>query len=189
MEALTIYASNAKLTDDQFFDICHQNEGLRFEMTTQGDLMVMPPVGGLSGDREMSLGAKVWIWNDASRLGRVFSSSTIFRLPNGAKRSPDVAWVEQSRWDALSLEAQEKFPPLAPDFVIELRSRTDDLALLQAKMQEYLDSGVRLGWLINPQDQQVEIYQPGQEVEVRSLPAQLSGGEILPGFLLDVAQF
>ena len=189
METLTINASKAKLTDDQFYDICRQNEGLRFEMTSQGDLMIMPPVGGLSGGREISLGAKVWNWNDATGLGQVFSSSTVFRLPNGAKRSPDVAWVEQSRWDALSLAEQEKFPPLAPDFVIELRSRTDDLALLQAKMQEYLDNGVRLGWLINPQDQQVEIYRPGQDVEVRSLPTQLSGKDVLPGFTLDVARF
>lgn len=189
MEALTINASKAKLTDDQFFEICHQNEGLRFEMTAQGDLIVMPPVGGLSGDREMSLGAKVWNWNDFSGLGRVFSSSTVFQLPNGAKRSPDVAWVEKSRWDTLSRDAQERFPPLAPDFVIELRSRTDDLAVLQAKMHEYAENGVRLGWLINPQDQQVEIYQPEQDVEMRSLPTQLSGEEILPGFTLDLPQF
>lgn len=189
METLTINASKAALTEAQFYNICRQNEELRFEMTAQGDLIVMPPVGGLSGDREMSLGAKVWNWNDASSLGRVFSSSTVFQLPNGAKRSPDVAWVEQSRWDTLSREAQERFPPLAPDFVIELRSRTDDLAVLQAKMQEYAENGVRLGWLINPQDQQVEIYQPGKDTEVRSLPTQLSGEEILPGFTLDLPLF
>lgn len=113
----------------------------------------------------------------------------MFQLPNGAKRSPDVAWVEQSRWDTLTREAQERFPPLAPDFVIELRSRTDDLAVLQAKMQEYAENGVRLGWLIKPQDQQVEIYQPEQDVEMRSLPTQLSGEEVLPGFNLDLPQF
>lgn len=185
METLTIKA----LTEEQFYDICRQNEGLRFEMTAQGDLIVMPPVGGLSGSRESDLNADVQIWNRRTGLGRVFSSSTVFQLPNGAKRSPDVAWIEQSRWDALSLEAQEKFPPLAPDFVIELRSRTDELTMLQAKMQEYLENGVWLGWLINPQDQQVEIYQPEQDVEVRSLPTQLSGGAILPGFTLDLAQF
>ena len=180
METLTINASKAKLTDDQFYDICRQNEGLRFEMTSQGNLMIMPPVGGLSGRRESDLNADVQIWNRRTGLGLVFSSSTVFCLPNGAKRSPDVAWVEQNRWDALSLTEQEKFPPLAPDFVIELRSRTDDLTLLQAKMQEYLDNGVRLGWLINPQDQKVEIYRSGQDVEMRSLPTQLSAKTCYP---------
>ncbi|KAI9134771.1 Uma2 family endonuclease [Acaryochloris sp. CCMEE 5410] len=189
METLTINASKAALTEAQFYNICRQNEGLRFEMTAQGDLIVMPPVGGLSGSRESDLNADVQIWNRRTGLGQVFSSSTVFQLPNGAKRSPDVAWVEQSRWDTLSREAQEKFPPLAPDFVIELRSRTDDLAVLQAKMQEYVENGVRLGWLINPQDQQVEIYQPGKDKEMTSLPTQLSGEEILPGFTLDLPQF
>ncbi|OUC14357.1 MAG: hypothetical protein B0A82_12795 [Alkalinema sp. CACIAM 70d] len=189
METLTIDVSAAGLTDDQFYSICRQNEVLRFEMTAQGDLIVMSPVGGVSGDREMWLGAQVWNWNNATKLGKVFSSSTIFRLPNGAKRSPDVAWIAQDRWNELPAEEQEKFPPLAPDFVIELRSRTDDLAILQAKMQEYLDNGVRLGWLFDPQNQQVEIYQPGQEVEVRSLPTQLSGQDILPGLILDVPPF
>ncbi|WP_299403718.1 Uma2 family endonuclease [Acaryochloris sp. IP29b_bin.148] len=189
METLTINASKAALTEAQFYNICRQNEGLRFEMTAQGDLVVMPPVGGLSGSRESDLNADVQIWNRRTGLGRVFSSSTVFQLPNGAKRSPDVAWVEQSRWDALSKEAQERFPPLAPDFVIELRSRTDDLAVLQATMQEYAENGVRLGWLINPQDQQVEIYQPEQDTEVRSLPTQLLGEEVLPGFTLDLPQF
>lgn len=189
METLTINTSKAALTEAQFYDICRQNEGLRFEMTAQGDLIVMPPVGGLSGSRESDLNADVQIWNRRTGLGQVFSSSTVFQLPNGAKRSPDVAWVEQSRWDTLSREAQERFPPLAPDFVIELRSRTDDLAVLQAKMQEYAENGVRLGWLINPQDQQVEIYQLGKDTEVRSLPTQLSGEEILLGFILDLPQF
>lgn len=189
MDTLTIDVSAAGLTDDQFYSICRQNEVLRFEMTAQGDLIVMSPVGGVSGDREMWLGAKVWNWNDGAQLGKVFSSSTIFQLPNGAKRSPDVAWIALNRWAALSEAEQEKFPPLAPDFVIELRSRTDDLATLQAKMQEYLDNGVQLGWLFDPQNQQVEIYQPGQPVEVRSLPTQLSGADLLPGFSLEVPRF
>jgi len=189
METLTINASKAALTEAQFYDICRQNEELRFEMTAQGDLIVMPPVGGLSGSRESDLNADVQIWNRRTGLGQVFSSSTVFRLPNGAKRSPDVAWVELSRWDTLSREAQERFPPLAPDFVIELRSRTDDLAVLQMKMQEYIENSVKLGWLINPQDQQVEIYQPGKDIEVRSLPTQLLGEEILPSFTLDLQQF
>lgn len=189
METLTIDFSKASLTDQQFYSLCRQNEALRFEMTAQGDLIVMSPVGGDSGRYEMSIGARVWNWNEATQLGQVFSSSTIFRLPSGAKRSPDVAWVEQSRWDALTTEEQEHFPPIAPDFVIELRSRTDDLKTLQAKMQEYLDNGVKLGWLINPQDQQVEIYQQGQAVAAKPLPVRLSGGTLMQDFSLKLDKF
>ncbi len=119
----------------------------------------------------------------------MLSSSTIFRLPNGGNRSPDVAWVKQERWNALSEEEQEKFPPLCPDFVIELRSRTDFLKDLQDKMQENLDGGLRLGWLINPQEQQVEIYRQNQAVEVVDLPAILSGENVLPGFILELSLF
>jgi Uma2 family endonuclease len=186
---LCIDFSRVNLTDDQFYNICRQNEALRFEMTADGELIIMSPVGGVSGGREMSLGAKVWNWNAAANLGHVFSSSTIFRLPNGAKRSPDVAWVESSRWNALTPEQQERFPPIAPDFVIELRSRTDDLSTLRSKMQEYLDNGVRLGWLLNPQDQQAEIYDPNQPVVTISLPTDLSGGAVLPGFSLNLPLF
>jgi Uma2 family endonuclease len=121
--------------------------------------------------------------------GKVFSSSTLFKLPGGGSRSPDVAWVELSRWEALTPEQRQKFPPIAPDFVIELRSRSDNLQTLQDKMLEYLQSGVRLGWLFNPQNQQVEIYRQGQTKEVRSLPTQLSGEDVLPGFVLEFLLF
>jgi Uma2 family endonuclease len=114
---------------------------------------------------------------------------TIFRLPNGGKRSPDAAWVANERWDALTEEERRKFPPIAPDFVIELRSATDDLAMLQAKMQEYLESGVRLGWLINPQAQQVEIYRRDATIERLDLPIELSGEDVLPGLILTVPIF
>jgi Uma2 family endonuclease len=197
METLTIDLSKAGISDEQFYYICRQNEGLRFEMTAQGEMIVMSPVGGVSGFREASISARVWNWNEQTQLGVVFSSSTIFRLPDGAKRGPNVAWVTASRWNALSQEAQEKFPPMvsdrpeviAPDFVIELRSRTDELKGLRAKMQEYIENGVRLGWLLNPQDQQVEVYQPNQAVAILNLPTTLSGGDVLPGFMLEVAQF
>jgi Uma2 family endonuclease len=119
----------------------------------------------------------------------LFSSSTIFTLPNGAKRSPDVAWVKSDRWESLTLEEQEKFPPLCPDFVIELRSRTDSLSQLQEKMQEYLNSGLQLSWLINPQEQQVEIYRPNQAIEIVQLPTILSGEKVLPEFILDISLF
>jgi Uma2 family endonuclease len=149
----------------------------------------MPPVGGLSGNRESNLIGELWLWNRQTKLGKVFSSSTIFTLPNGAKRSPDVAWVKSDRWESLTLEEQEKFPPLCPDFVIELRSRTDSLSQLQEKMQEYLNSGLQLGWLINPQEQQVEIYRPNQAIEIVQLLTILSGEKVLPEFILDISLF
>jgi Uma2 family endonuclease len=188
-EALTIDISTLHLTEAQFYALCRSNEALRFELTAQGELIVMSPVGGESGNREAGLNAQVWIWNEQTQLGQVFSSSTIFQLPSDAKRSPDVAWVAQARWLSLTPEQREKFPPIAPDFVIELRSKTDDLATLQAKMREYLDNGVRLGWLLNPQDQQVEIYQAGSAAKTLGLPAQLSGEDVLPGFVLNLSQF
>ena len=188
-EALTIDISTLHLTEVQFYALCRSNEALRFELTAQGELIVMSPVGGESGNREAGLNAKVWIWNEQTQLGQVFSSSTIFQLPSGAKRSPDVAWVAQARWLSLTPEQREKFPPIAPDFVIELRSKTDDLATLQTKMREYLDNGVRLGWLLNPQDQQVEIYQAGSAAKTLGLPAQLLGEDVLPGFILNLSQF
>jgi Uma2 family endonuclease len=137
----------------------------------------------------LELGGELYLWNRETQLGKVFSSSTIFKLPNGGDRAPDAAWVELSRWQALTPEQQQKFPPIAPDFVLELRSINDSLQTLQAKMQEYLDSGVRLGWLFNPQDQQVEIYRDGQSKEVQNLPTQLSGEQVLPGFTLFVEPF
>ncbi len=147
----------------------------------------MSPVGGESGNREADLIIDLGIWNRQTGLGYVFSSSTIFKLPNGADRSPDVAWIKLERWQALTPEQRRKFPSIAPNFVIELRSATDDLAMLHSKMQEYMDAGVRLGWLINPQQQQVEIYRLKQDVEVRNLPTELSGENVLPEFSLSLS--
>lgn len=180
---------NVDLSDEQFYQLCQVNQNWQLERTAKGELVIMPPVGGVSGNREADLNGSVWLWNRQSQLGRVFSSSTIFRLPNGGDRSPDVAWVTNERWESLTPEEQEKFPPLCPDFVIELRSRTDSLPQLQEKMQEYLNSGLRLGWLINPQAQQVEISRPNQTVEIVQLPASLSGEDVLPGFVLDLPVF
>ena len=186
---LKVDLRHVHFTDEQFYQLCLNNPDLHIERNAKGALIVMPPVGGESGNREMNLGGELYIWNKQATLGKVFSSSTIFKLPNGGDRSPDAAWVELSRWQALTPEQRQKFPPIAPDFVIELRSRTDDLLMLQEKMQEYLDSGVRLGWLFNPQDQQVEIYRLGQPKEVKELPVQLLGEDILPGFVLQVDRF
>lgn len=186
---LKLDLNQVHLTDEQFYRLCINNPELIIERSAKGVLLFMSPVGGESGSREMDLGGELYVWNKQTDLGKVFSSSTVFKLPGGGDRSPDAAWVERSRWQDLTPEQRQKFPPIAPDFVIELRSRTDDLPTLQEKMQEYMDSGVRLGWLFNPQEQQVEIYRQGQAKEVRKLPTQLSGEEVLPGFVLQCDRF
>jgi Uma2 family endonuclease len=186
---LKVDLKHVHLSDEQFYQLCITNPDLNIERSAKGVLIFMPPVGGDSGRREAGFIVDLGIWNRQTKLGEVFSSSTIFKLPGGGDRSPDAAWVELSRWKALTPEQRQKFPPIAPDFVIELRSRTDSLPMLQEKMQEYMDSGVKLGWMFNPQDQQVEIYRSGQAKEVRSLPVQLSGEAVLPGFSLQVDRF
>ncbi|MGI0480595.1 Uma2 family endonuclease [Geminocystis sp. CENA526] len=175
-----------KLTSEAFYQLCLTNPDIPMEKSPQGDLIIMPPVGGESGNREANLIADLAIWNRKSKLGQVFSSSTIFKLPQGGDRSPDVAWVSQEKWDSLTLEEKKKFPPLCPDFVIELRSESDRLKPLQEKMKEYLNSGLRLGWLINPQDGEVEIYRAEKPVEVLKMPCVLLGEDVLPDFDLEM---
>jgi len=187
-DSLPLDLSTLKLTDEQFYQLCIANPEQPLELTATGILIVISPVGGESGKRELNLGAQIFIWNQTTELGEVFSSSTIFKLPLGSQRSPDAAWVELSRWNALTDEDRSQFPPLAPDFVIELRSRTDRLPELQAKMIEYRDNGVRLGLLINPQDRQVEIYRIGVEVEILQSPISVSCNDVLPGFILNLAR-
>lgn len=186
---LEINLEAVHLTDEQFYQLCIHNPEMAIEQNAQGALVVMPPVGGESGNQELELGTDLALWNRQTQLGVVFSSSTVFQLPIGSKRSPDAAWVERSRWEALTPEQRRRFPPVAPDFVMEVRSSTDSLELLQAKMQEYMTGGVRLGWLFDPKGQQVEIYRPGAEAEVKALPTRLLGEAVLPGFSLDVALF
>lgn len=184
---LPLDLSTLKLTHEQFYELCIANPEQPLELTAAGVLIVMSPVGGESGKREADLLVDLGIWNRQTQLGAVFSSSTIFKLPLGSQRSPDVAWVALSRWNALTNEDRQKFPPLAPDFVVELRSRTDSLSELQEKMVEYRDNGVRLGLLINPQDRQVEMYRIGAEVEVLQSPNSVSCEDVLPGFELSLA--
>lgn len=188
-EPVILNLKNVGLSNEQFYQLCQVNDQWRLEETAQGELIIMPPVGAISGNRESEFNADVVIWNRQTKLGKVFSSSTVFILPNGGKRSPDVAWISNERWDSLTLQEQEKFAPICPDFVIELRSRTDALNQLQSKMQEYLNSGLKLGWLIDPQSQQVEIYLQNKAREIVSLPTTLSGENILPGFSLDLPVF
>lgn len=164
------------------------NPAQQLELTSAGVLIILYSLGGEDGSYELELGADLTLWNRRTELGKVFGSSTIFRLPLGGQRSPDAAWVERSRWEALTPKQRRKFPPIAPDFVIELRAVTDAIDKLQAKMVEYRDNGVRLGLLINPQDQQVEIYHLGQDVEVLQSPATVSGEDVLAGFVLDLTR-
>jgi len=176
-----------ELTDEQFFQICQNNRDLRIERTAKGELIIIPPTGWESGNRNSKLTARLEFWADADGTGLTFDSSTGFKLPNGANRSPDASWVSRKRLAALNPDPA-KFLPMAPDFVAELRSATDSLETLRRKMQEYIDNGVGLGWLIDPQNQRVEIYRPGKEVEVLQSPTSLSGEDVLPGFVLNLAQ-
>lgn len=176
------------LTDDTFYELVKANPEMKFERTASGELIIMSPTGGETGNQNFELYLDLGIWNRQQNLGKAFDSSTCFKLPNGANRSPDVTWIKLERWESLTAEQRQKFPPIAPDFVIELRSATDDLEILQAKMREYMDNGVRLGWLIDPQNQQVEIYRQGHEVEVIKSPTTLSGEDVLPGFVLDLSR-
>jgi Uma2 family endonuclease len=188
-QSVILNIKNVGLSDEQFYQLCQINEYYKFEQTAKDELIILPPSNLITGNREAELNGNLMIWNRQSKLGKVFSSSTVFTLPNGGKRSPDVAWIANERWESLSIKEKEKFAKICPDFVIELRSRTDSLSQLQEKMQEYLNSGLRLGWLIDPQNQQVEIYRQNQSVEIVSLPTSLSGENVLPGFILELPVF
>jgi Uma2 family endonuclease len=188
MTALILNLSpTIELTDEQFFQLCVNNRDLRLEQTAEGELIIMPPTGWKSGNRNSRLTQRLGNWTDADGTGLAFDSSTGYILPNGAKRSPDASWVSRERLEALNPDPT-RFLPMAPDFAVELRSANDELRTLQQKMQEYIDNGVRLGWLLDPQNQRVEIYRPGQEVEVLQSPTSLSGEDVLPGFMLDLTQ-
>jgi Uma2 family endonuclease len=176
-----------ELTDEQFYKLCRNNPDLKFERNVHGELIIMPPTGGETGRRNTNLIIDVGIWNRKMQLGQVFDSSTCFKLPNGSDRSPDVSWIRQDRWDALAPEQKEKFPPICPDFVIELMSPSDTLKTVQTKMQEYLDNVLQLGWLLNRKDREVEIYRQNRTIEKLQSPMSLSGETILPGFVLDLA--
>ena len=176
-----------RLTSEQFYELCKANQDLRLERSSTGELILMPPTGWESGRQNSKLNLRVGTWAEQDGTGLVFDSSTGFSLPNGADRSPDVAWVEKSRIEAIAPDPA-KFLPLAPDFVIELRSATDKLTTLERKMAEYRDCGVRLGWLIDPQEKRVQIYRFGRPTEYLNQPEQLSGEEVLPGFVLTLTE-
>ena len=187
MTAITLNLNSIiKLTSEQFYQLCEENPDLKLERSANGELIAMPPTGGETGKRNVKVTTQLDLWNEQTELGEVFDSSTGFTLPNKADRSPDASWVEKSRWSALTPEQREKFIPLCPDFVIELVSPSDSLKKSQEKMQEYMEDGCRLGWLINRKKREVEIYRPGQDVEVLQSPLTLSGENVLPGFVLNL---
>ncbi|MDZ7960600.1 MAG: Uma2 family endonuclease [Aulosira sp. DedQUE10] len=185
---LPILKLKIDLTDDQFFQMCQKNRNYRFERTASGEILIISPTGGETSNRNGRLTQQIFNWVDTNDLGIAFDSNGGFKLPNGADRSPDASWVKIERWNALTPEQQEKFAPICPDFVVELRSPSDSLKDLQEKMQEYIENGARLGWLIDRKNKRVEIYRPGKEVEVLDNPVSLSGEDVLPGFVLHLQQ-
>jgi Uma2 family endonuclease len=176
------------VTREQFIELAIANRELQLERTAQGELIVNPPTGGETGKRNFNIAWQIGVWNQQTKLGEAFDSSTGFHLPSGADRSPDASWVRQERWDSLTPEQKESFIPLCPDFAIELRSKSDNMEPLRVKMREYMNNGARLGWLIDRKNRKVEIYRQNREVEVLENPATLSGEDVLPGFVLDLTQ-
>lgn len=183
----TITLTIPRLSAQGFLELCQANQDLQLERTATGEVIIMPPTFPWTGKQNFSLYIQLGVWNERTGLGVGFDSSAGFTLPNGAVRSPDVSWVSNERWEALSeTQQKEEFSPLSPDFVVELRSSSDSLKKLREKMQEYIDNGVRLGWLIDTTNKQVEIYHLGHDVEVLQSPTTLSGEDVLPGFVLDL---
>ncbi|HLO87328.1 MAG TPA: Uma2 family endonuclease [Nostocaceae cyanobacterium] len=183
MTAITVNFNRIiELTDDEFYHLCRENPDIKFERNAQGEILIMSPTGGETGNSNIEIGADFVIWNSQNKLGYCFDSSTCFQLPNGANHSPDVAWIKKERWEQLTPEQRKKFPPIAPDFVLELMSPSDNLKAIQEKMREYMANQIKLGWLINPEMYQVEIYRQNQPVEILTSPTELSGEDVLPGF-------
>ncbi len=177
-----------ELTDEQFFQLCIDNRDLRFERTASGGLIIMPPTGSETGNFNIDLSYQLQSWSRQNKhLGIAFDSSTGFKLPDGTDISPDAAWIRRDRWDALTAEEKKKFAPICPDFVVELRSTTDSLEKLRAKMKVYVKNGARLGWLLDRKNRKVEISRQGREVEILEAPATLSGEDVLPGCVLDLS--
>jgi Uma2 family endonuclease len=175
------------VTDDEFFEFCAANRDLRIEMTEEGEMIIMLPVGSEGGQRDFNLTGRFGAWAEADATGVGFSSSTGFKLPNGATRSPDLSWIRLDRWNAIPKKQRKKFAPICPDFVVELRSETDRLVPLKRKMEEYIANGAQLGWLIDPIDKKVYVYRPDADIEVLDNPSSISGEPLLRDFVLDLS--
>ncbi len=177
---------NWRVNEQEFISLVQVNPDLRLELTAQGEVIAMSPTGSETGRNNLDLAGYLWLWNKQTKLGQVFDSSSGFRLPNGAIRSPDVAWIRRERWQNLTPQERQGFAPLCPDFVVELLSPSDELLTIQNKMREYLDNGCQLGWLVNPRSRTTEIYHPQASVITIPFGNTLSGEEILPGFELNL---
>lgn len=178
----------APMTRDEFYAFCLANRDLRIERTATGEVIVMPPAFSDTGNRNFNLAAHLWVWTEKDGTGLGFDSSAGFTLPNGATRSPDAAWIKAERWDALTEAEKASFAPICPDFVIELRSASDTLKGLKAKMEEYIENGLLLGWLIDRKNRTVYIYRPDRDPEILENPNRVSGDPELPGFSLPMAK-
>jgi Uma2 family endonuclease len=191
MEVISV-PKGFKVTPEQFEQLAYAEQLARMELTKDGELIVMSPTGGEAGRKNRRLTQQIGNWTDRDGTGEAFDSSTVFILPNGARRSPDVSWIKLDKWNVLTLKEKQGFPPIVPNFVIELVSPSDlknqRYKDLQAKMQEYINNGVQLGWLIEPEAKTVEIYRIGNPVEILKNPQTLSGENILPGFILDLSE-
>ena len=187
-QTFTLNFHTAQLTEYQFEELCRNNPDLKFELSAEGELIIVSPTSPESGWRNSLLTRRFGNWSEKDGRGIDFDSSTMFTLPNGAKRSPDVSWMTKEKWNALSATERRKFSRVVPDFVIELLSPSDSLAETQVKMREYIASGVRLGWLIDPAHQSVEIYRADGTLETPENPGLINGEEVLPGFQFDVRE-
>ncbi|MBW4663630.1 MAG: Uma2 family endonuclease [Chroococcus sp. CMT-3BRIN-NPC107] len=183
-----ILPGSESMTTEQFYEFCQENRDLRIERTANGEVIVMPPAFSDTGNRNLKISQQLSNWADKEGTGETFDSSAGFTLPNGAIRSPDTSWIKLERWNALTEQQKASFAPICPDFAIELRSKSDTLKNLQAKMQEYIDNGASLGWLIDRQNQKVYIYRPNREAEMLDNPKSVSGDPELPGFVLQMAK-
>lgn len=170
---------------ESFDEVLAQNPALRIEQLASGEILMMNPTGGEGGVRNARLVFQLQLWAE-NNSGFVFDSSTLFRLPGGSKRSPDAAWIAVERWHSLSKDDRQRFPPICPDFVVELRSETDQLSDLISKMVEYIENGVSLGWLIDPLLKRLHVYRPDQPAQVLDNPATVAADPQLPGFVLDL---
>ena len=176
-----------RLSDDEFFELCQANPSLDFERNAQQEIIVMPPAGSESSESSLETQGQLWLWNRQSRLGHVYESSAGFKLPDSSVRLPDAAWLSQAKWEQLTPEQRRKFPPVCPEFMMEIKSPSDDVADLQAKMETYLTNGMQLGFLLDVAAETAYIYRPGQPAEtVQGYDQELSGEPVLPGFRLDL---
>lgn len=179
---------NMVMTDDQFFDFCQLNRHFRIERNQIGDLFIMSPTDSETGQRNFNLIGELGIWTKQDGTGVGFGSSGGFTLPNGAVRSPDAAWIKRTKWEIIPADKRKKFAPICPEFVVELRSENDSLSTLKEKMQEYIDNGTQLAWLIDRKQRKVFIYRPNCGVAELDSPQTLNGEDILPGFVLDLSE-